>query len=337
VVQVACGGAHTLFRTEEGRVYSAGLNDHGQLGLGDFQEHPTVQLVEGIERCTHIAAGNFHSVVVCDGEAFSFGKNAHGQLGIGNTKSTATPVKMETIGSKQVTSAACGGEHTLLIEGDTQAQGNVWAFGLALSGQLGHGSSKVDLGDHKEPRSIIGLQNLKGSVVQVEAGVHHSAALLDSGEVFVWGDGHSGQIGGGNMFDEATPVKLEELSGQSIRHIACGGSHSVFVNNFGQVWATGLNSHGQLGVGFNQTTTAEPMKVEALKNQDVVRVSAGWQHTLVLTREGELYSWGHGLCGQLGLGTFNDEWEPEEIFSIYLPESASLKGISAGWEHSAAW
>jgi len=224
-----------------------------------------------------------------------------------------------------------------VIQGDTQKGGHVWSFGLGLSGQLGHGSTSDDLADHLEPRPILGLQDLKGSVVQVEAGVHHSIALLDSGEVYVWGDGHSGQLAGGSMFDEAVPALLEDLAGQSIRHVACGGSHTAFVNNFGQVWCVGLNTHGQLGVGFNQVTTATLQQIEGLKNEDIVHVAAGWQHTYALSREGYLFAWGHGLCGQLGLGNFNDIWEPEEIFAIVVPDEERLTGISAGWEHGAAW
>ena len=97
----------------------------------------------------------------------------------------------------------------------------------------------------------------------------------------------------------------------------------------------GLNSHGQLGVGFDQNTTATlqqvnmstnfhfspslsrsvlfVIQIEGLKNEDIVQISAGWQHTLALSREGYLFAWGHGLCGQLGLGHFHDTWDPEEV------------------------
>jgi len=322
-------------------VLVSGLNDHGQLGLGSVSHVDTPHLLPGIEDCIDVAAGNFHSVVVTKRGVYSFGKNRHGQLGLNSTSSQSTPQIIEEIDSGKAISAACGGEHTIVIDGDSQGGGAVWSMGLGLSGQLGHGSSSSELGDHLEPRPILSLQDLKGSVVKVCAGVHHSMALLDSGEVYVWGDGHSGQLAGGSMFDEATPARLDDLEGQSIRDIACGGSHSIFLNNFGQVYTCGLNTAGQLGVGFDQVTTATLQRVEGgpqgLTNEDVVQVEAGWQHSLVLTREGYVYSWGHGLCGQLGLGGFNDEWDPNEVFALYVPEGQKLQGISAGWEHSAAW
>ena len=39
---VACGGAHTLIKTSVQELFSFGLNDKGQLGLGSHQEIVTV-------------------------------------------------------------------------------------------------------------------------------------------------------------------------------------------------------------------------------------------------------------------------------------------------------
>ena len=52
----------------------------------------------------------------------------------------------------------------------------------------------------------------------------------------------------------------------------------------------------------------------------------------------KLHCWVSVSVGvDVGIGSFNDEHHPEEIFAIYLPESAQLQGVSAGWEHCAAW
>nr|CAB3491712.1 unnamed protein product [Digitaria exilis] len=36
---LSCGGAHTLFLTQSGRVFATGLNDFGQLGVGSSVTH----------------------------------------------------------------------------------------------------------------------------------------------------------------------------------------------------------------------------------------------------------------------------------------------------------
>eukprot|EP00656_Telonema_subtile_P052744 TRINITY_DN7429_c0_g1_i17.p1 TRINITY_DN7429_c0_g1~~TRINITY_DN7429_c0_g1_i17.p1 ORF type:complete len:193 (+),score=23.48 TRINITY_DN7429_c0_g1_i17:147-725(+) len=90
VIQVACGGAHTLFLTQAGHVYSAGSGEHGQLGHGDTQEQPVPRRIEGISGALAVAAGAFHSLVITDQGLCSFGRNQHGALGLGHTQYTAT-------------------------------------------------------------------------------------------------------------------------------------------------------------------------------------------------------------------------------------------------------
>ncbi|GJN04672.1 hypothetical protein PR202_ga22237 [Eleusine coracana subsp. coracana] len=78
-VSLACGGAHTLFLTQSGRVFATGLNDFGQLGIGSSVTHTLEKIVE-------IAAGNHHSCAVTeDGKLFIWGRNSSGQLGLGKS------------------------------------------------------------------------------------------------------------------------------------------------------------------------------------------------------------------------------------------------------------
>ena len=85
--RVSCGGAHTLVLDQRGRVFSMGLNDSGQLGLGVNEEYVTEPtLVPGLEgkTVTDIAAGRDHSAVVTsEGEVFVAGSNKKGKLGLG--------------------------------------------------------------------------------------------------------------------------------------------------------------------------------------------------------------------------------------------------------------
>jgi len=66
VVKFACGSRHSVAVTSDGRAYSWGWNDHGQLGHGDLvsRDHPTVIqfFVEQNLRVLDVFAGYWNSV-----------------------------------------------------------------------------------------------------------------------------------------------------------------------------------------------------------------------------------------------------------------------------------
>ena len=44
------------------------------------------------------------------------------------------------------------------------------------------------------------------------------------GELFTWGSGHGGKLGLGHMMDAHSPQRVHTLWGQSIKHVAAGGT-----------------------------------------------------------------------------------------------------------------
>ena len=48
------------------------------------------------------------------------------------------------------------------------------------------------------------------------------------------------------------------------------------------------------------------------KNINIIKISCGEAHSLALTNNGKVYSWGFGSNGQLGLGFCEDSFEPGE-------------------------
>ncbi|KAM1365013.1 hypothetical protein ACFX13_044082 [Malus domestica] len=75
-------------------------------------------------------------------------------------------------------------------------------------------------------------------------------------------------------------------------------------------------------------------------SQKVVAVAAGEAHTLALTGDGFVYSWGRGMFGRLGTGSESDELAPVRIKfnDPRSEEGARLKfvGVAAGAYHSLA-
>jgi alpha-tubulin suppressor-like RCC1 family protein len=135
VKQVAVGGAHALLLLEDGRLYAAGLNTSGQLGLGSTAN--ALQLTFVMDGVAYVAAGETHSAVIkLDGSLWTFGDNSFGQLGDGTRTNRSTPVHVTTFGNKAYKVAA-GYGHTVVVLHDL----TTWSVGLNRDGQLGLGDT----------------------------------------------------------------------------------------------------------------------------------------------------------------------------------------------------
>lgn len=66
-----------------------------------------------------------------------------------------------------------------------------------------------------------------------------------------------------------------------------------------EVYAFGLNVQGQLGIGTEENESS-PKVIEGLKGKLITQVSCGFHHSVALTDNGEVYSWGNNEYGQLG-------------------------------------
>ncbi|XP_062417476.1 alsin isoform X2 [Pungitius pungitius] len=66
-----------------------------------------------------------------------------------------------------------------------------------------------------------------------------------------------------------------------------------------EVWSWGGGEHGQLGHG-DAVDRAQPLCVKSLNSKEVVRLAAGAHHSLALTAQSQVFTWGSNSFGQLG-------------------------------------
>ena len=83
--------------------------------------------------------------------------------------------------------------------------------------------------------------------------------------------------------------------------MSAGGWHSLATTADGAVWSWGCGAYGGLGHGDQQHQLL-PKKIEALADQRVVALSAGEHHSLSITADGAVFTWGQGFHGCLGHG-----------------------------------
>uniref|UniRef100_A0A8C5Z0H1 HECT-type E3 ubiquitin transferase n=1 Tax=Marmota marmota marmota TaxID=9994 RepID=A0A8C5Z0H1_MARMA len=120
-----------------------------------------------------------------------------------------------------------------------------------------------------------------------------------------WGYWSLGQPGIGTNLQGivAEPQVCGFISDRSVKEVACGGNHSVFLLEDGEVYTCGLNTKGQLG---HEREGNKPEQIGALADQHIIHVACGESHNLALSDRGQLFSWGAGSDGQLGLMTTED-------------------------------
>ena len=108
------------------------------------------------------------------------------------------------------------------------------------------------------------------------------------------------------------PQLVWGLLGLPVKQICCGGQHAAVLTAFGTVLTWGRGGFGRLGHGKTDTLEA-PRFVETLLGKTCCQVACGFAYTAAVTSEGQLYTWGAGENGRLGLGDVEDRHSPSFV------------------------
>ncbi|KPA12999.1 hypothetical protein MHK_006794, partial [Candidatus Magnetomorum sp. HK-1] len=172
----------------------------------------------------------------------------------------------------------------------------------------------------------------------IAAGDTHTLALNADGTVWAWGNNSKGQLGDGTTTNRTTPVKVPDLT--DVVSIGAGEFFSVAVKNDGSVWAWGWNDYGMLGIGTTDDHSS-PVQVKGESGAgyltNVVAVECGDHHTLALTSEGTIWSWGCNANGKLGDNSFTTRYTPVRVVGEGgVGNLSNIVQVYAGDSHSIA-
>lgn len=223
-------------------------------------------------------------------DVFSWGSGTNFQLGTGNNGTQLTPRRIESLTNHKIVDLAASKFHSMALS----EKGQVYTWGWASNGRLGHSESQFR-SNHAQifPRIVNKLIDLP--IVAIAAAKHHSIAVTATGVVFSWGYNPDGRLGyASNNNRQSTPKRIMALKGIHVQHVATANKHTVVVTTTGVVYTWGSNVYGQLGYGvIDSASNPNPMPVEALRAKRVIQVAAAKKHSLALTEDGIVFSWGH--------------------------------------------
>jgi alpha-tubulin suppressor-like RCC1 family protein len=297
-----------------GDLYSWGQNGFAALGIGVgataaarsspvLVDSATIEFVSdepqqiGNKTWSQAYMGRSHVVAIdTDGYLYTWGKNEKGQLGLGAT-STEGFSEPTLVGVKSWVQIASSAESIAAINSD----GSLFTWGRNDNGQLGQNdtlwrSSPVQVG------TIFDGNKWK----KVAVGKSHMAAISSNGDLFIWGNNLSGQLGLNDQINRSSPV---QLPGLNVWKDVDASESTYAIRTDGGLFTWGLNSNGQLGIS-TLITRSSPVQVGT---SSWAQVSAGPLHVAAIDSEKRLFSWGQNNVGQLGHNNIINRSSPVQV------------------------
>ena len=277
----------------------------------------TPSAIEGMETLdvVEISIGARHTLArTRTGAVYSWGEGKGGKLGIPSGQDFDRPTRVDLDG--RAVALSCGSAHSVaVVEGEVFAWGDPNAapglLGLSdvrsvmwFPGKILFPSATGTLSAHRGARSL-GGGGVK--VVQVSCGPCHTACVTETGACYTWGEGSFFALGHGDRESYRAPRKLETFTRERrvVLRVSCGVWHTAAI-----VAASG-SSVVRVPVPTNEESEFDPV-------------------------DGELFTWGDGETGQLGIRDSTEAPVPTKTSNQLGEPGSEVCSVSCGQHHTVA-
>jgi alpha-tubulin suppressor-like RCC1 family protein len=304
---LAASAGLTAIVGRSGKLYTFGINQKGQCGIGSKKQHhcwepAAVVCANGdvLEGVQSVDLGLQHGLALDqDGILYVWGKAARGQLGIADYKDR--------------TSSSGEMESTVDVEYSAVTMNDFFIIDT----------------DEKSRSRLCGSD---AKVKKISAGWNHSAVITNSNHVFIWGKNMlTGGDGKGSKKpkDALIPTCVEGLpQNMDIIDISCGSHHTAILMEDGSVYGTGL-----------ATDTVQPIGLSVVKmipagliDFPVRQFRSHFDRTTVIGESDgkqvlEVQLWSTEQLRSSAI------FEPEWVDSI-VQENMGIQMVCRGWQHT---
>ncbi|KYQ96666.1 inositol 5-phosphatase [Tieghemostelium lacteum] len=322
-----------------GSNHSAAIVNNECLMWGEVmgRKHTTLFKIVWKKKVDQVSCGFNHTLLLTnEHKIYAMGINQLGQLGIENAVDSAVPIPIESLNSKYNLIKIVAGNQ---ISAAITEQGDLYTWGNNQYGQLANGKVGVKSNQctpstiqpplYNSAQEQMVYQNLQWS--QIVFGQSHVLAITTTGILFVWGGNQDGQLGLGHTNPKYIPVRCSFIDGAIITDISCGLNHSALLTLDGDVYMWGSNEFGQIGQGDQIEHSYSPIRVKGdLEYKRVTRIALGSNHSLVLTKEQDIYSFGANESHQLGHGAHQQKKPKYTPTLIQKPRIKAIDIFAAG-------
>ena len=224
---------------------------------------------------------------------------------------------------EKISKIKCGQMFTMILS----TKGNVYTFGCADNGGIGHEDSipakKVEL-------------NFKA--IDISGGDCHGIAYNNTNLAF-WGQIRNSQGCIGEPFLNIKYYNISDINNEKIKKAISGTNHVIILTEEKNIFAFGNKEYGQRGI--NPKEEIDHMRINKINEDNIDDIFTGDEHSFLTKIENNkkiVKSWGLNSKGQLGIG--KSSLDGEEYISIYKPtevlfdENIVIKKICGGNSNS---
>lgn len=192
--------------------------------------------------------------------------------------------------------------------------GQLYAWGTSKDGVLGHDLIQEDNSDLKidengclvctAPKPVDYFVKLWIKIWKMSAGAGHIVALANNLKIYSWGCNRLGQLGLNIKHESVSkPHEITSLRGKNISSVHWGAGHSFALDMYGSTYSWGASADYQTGHSQNEVDIYCPKRIDfdSMGGHKIKDIACGIRHTLMLTTENEVISFGgteYGQCGQ---------------------------------------
>ena len=258
----------------EGKLYSWGDNDYGELGNGTTENSSMPICISDIQD-SPLNGKNIVDVYGriakdSEGKLYSWGYNRYGQLGNGTTEDSSMPICISDI-----TNSPLNGKNIVdvyiyygtVIAKDSE--GKLYSWGYNRGGELGNGTTE----NITTPICISDIQDspLNGkNIVDVYSDGYTVIAKDSEGKLYSWGYNYDGELGNGTTENSSMPICISDiqdspLNGKNIVEVGFGHLNMSAIDNEGKLYKWGNNEGGQFGNGITENSSM-PICISDMEN-----------------------------------------------------------------------
>ena len=279
-INITAGANHAGAIDTTQNLYLWGLNAGGQLGQSNVVARSSPIQVGALKWSTVLAVGigttyDFTMALQTDGTLWSWGYNSIGQLGINLVGSRSSPVQ---VGSDYWSSIYDGSNVQAGAVLAEKSDGLLFAWGLNSNGQLG-------LGDTLNRSSPVQLSTsfkfANSGAYSTDVGVFFDT----TGQIYTAGNDAvpSGELGDGSRIARSSPVQIAsyyptspvQISTASWTQVSAGNDLSLGVRTNNSLYAWGLNTNYQTGIGTGQAIVSSPVQIGTIISSASAGTTAG--------------------------------------------------------------